>query len=191
MKWSILILTQLARREYLARLLKLLAPQLHGKKREIGLAIKLFDPFLSLGANRQALVDGSHGEYVSFIDDDDLVAIDYVNKILPMLDGVDYVGFKLQYFQDGVPAKPTFHSLKHVAGWSEDENGYYRDISHVNPIRRELARLTRFEGGYGEDHRWADRLRELDVVKTERYIDEFMYLYYCRTNKEEKLAAAG
>ena len=36
----------------------------------------------SVGSKRNCLLDSAHGEYVSFIDDDDEVATDYVDKIL-------------------------------------------------------------------------------------------------------------
>jgi hypothetical protein len=67
--------------------------------------------------------------------------------------------------------------------WSEDENGFYRDLSHLNPIRRELMKQVSLEGGFGEDRRWAKKMRKLEVVKTEHFIDEVMYRYYFRSKK--------
>lgn len=151
---------------------------------DIEILTRIYDPKASLGANRQALVEMATGTYVNFIDDDDLVPANYIKTIYPLLDGVHYIGFQLQYFCDGEKQIPTFHSLKYP-GWSSDKDGYYRDISHVNPILRTLAQLESFEGGVAEDQRWGDRLRERGVVKTEHYVDSVMYLYYYRSNKDD------
>lgn len=184
MKWSILILTQPSRTEFLKRLLAMLEPQTAPFPDQIGIAIRVCDRELSLGENRQKMLEGAAGEYVCFVDDDDLVAPDYVAKILPLLDGVDYIGFRLSLYNDGRPQSPTFHSLKYP-NWFADAKGLYRDISHVNPIRRQLAIMCPMSGARGEDCRWSDAMRAKNVVKTEHFIDEVMYHYYYRSNKSD------
>jgi glycosyl transferase family 2 len=181
MKWDILILTMPSRKVYLKNLVKILDPQVNG--RDVSYLIRMCDPNYTLGENRDMLMRASDGHYVSFVDDDDGLPDDFVSTILPLLDGVDYVGFNLQCYIDGKPLdKVTRHSLQYK-GWYEDETGYYRDISHVNPMRRSLALLEPFEGGHGEDQRWADRMRARDVLRTEHYLDCVMYRYYFRTRK--------
>jgi hypothetical protein len=188
MLWSILILTQPSRKQFLTRLLTVLKPQVDGLP-NVEINVRMFDSHLDLGSNRQAMIDAAAGTYCCFIDDDDLVSGSYVSKILRLLDGVDYVGFQLQCFVDGQKLLPTYHSLRFHA-WNGDQDGWYRDISHVNPIRRELALQVPLSGGFGEDHRWADAMRALDIVKTEHYIDEIMYFYYFRSNKSIDLDGA-
>ena len=180
MRWSILILTQPKRARLFDRIRGLLLPQLAPYENRVELLSRLFNPNQSLGENRQTLLDAAWGEYVSFIDDDDTVARDYVERIFPLLDGVDYVGFRLQLYVNGVRQKPTFHSLQY-ADWRDDDKGFYRDLSHLNPIRRELALLVPFEGGRGEDFSWAERLRATGRVKTEHFIPEVMYHYWFRS----------
>lgn len=183
MKWSILILTQPSRRELLKRLLAILLPQMTQFGHPlVELIINEFDAAKSLGANRQHLRESAKGEYLNFIDDDDLVALDYVPSVLPLLDGVDYIGFRLQQFTDGKKLKPTFNSIRYQR-WYDDDNGFYRDLSHVCPMRRELALLVPMTGNFGEDARWASELRELGVVKTEHFIDRVMYEYHYRSQK--------
>lgn len=189
MKWSILILTQPSRKLFLARLMDVLRPQLEnilGWARDVEVVAKEFDKRYSLGYNRQLMIDAARGEYVCFVDDDDLVAEDYVSRILPLLDGADYIGFQLQCYMDGAPFSRTYHSLKYDRWWN-DEKGYYRDISHVNPIRRELALKAWMSGGHGEDSRWATDLRKLGVVKTENYVDDIMYHYLVRRVKNDEV----
>jgi hypothetical protein len=183
MKWSILILTQPSRGAFLKRLQDRLMPQVK-KRTSVQVLQRMFDPALDLGSNRQALLEEAEGDYVNFIDDDDLVPSDFVPTILPLLDGVDYIGFQLQCSIDGEKLPLTIHSLDYD-GWSQDDKGYYRDISHINPIRRELALRAKMEGGFGEDQRWADRMRALGIVKTQHFIERIMYEYLYRSNKSE------
>lgn len=181
MKLEILVLTMFSRHDFLNRLHRVLDPQLDWKNS--GSYYRLCDPQYSLGENRDMLRRCSHAEYIVFIDDDDMIPADYVSTILPLLDGVDYVGYDVQCSIDGKPLdRVTRHSLKY-GGWYEDENGYYRDISHINPIRRDLALLEPMEGGHGEDKRWADRMRARGVLKTEHYIPRVMYQYLFRSEK--------
>jgi hypothetical protein len=188
MKWELLVLTQHGREQYLARLQAVLRPQLEAYS-DVGLIVRRFDPTMDLGTNRQIMREGSSADYSNFIDDDDLVSANYVSTIYSLLDGVDYIGFTLQMYSDGEKQKPTFHSLRYKE-WNADQNGFYRDISHLNPIRRELALRATMAGGFGEDQRWSDRLRELGIVKTEHYVNDVMYFYYWRSNKTDYPAPA-
>lgn len=178
-----MVLTQLSRDAFRERLFARLYPQLKDRT-DIELAVRIYDKKLTMGENRQAMVDEAQGEYVSFIDDDDLVAPDYVEKIYPLLDGVDYVGFRVQTYIDATPLPPTIHSLEHQSWW-QDAKGAYRDISHLNPIRRELALQAKHTGGMEHDQRWAAELRAKGIVKTQRYIERAMYFYYYRTTKND------
>lgn len=169
-KLSILIATVAARNEQLKNLVGLLEPQLT-KDVEV---LVYWDNFeTKIGPKRQTLLEAATGDYVCFIDDDDEIPPYYLSEILPLLDGVDYIGWRQQLFHDGERMKPTFHSLKHTV--SEDDNGWYRDISHLNPIKRKLALKGRFDRTSPEDSDWANQLK--GVPKTEHFIDKVMYNY--------------
>jgi glycosyltransferase involved in cell wall biosynthesis len=178
-----MILTMPGREQFLARLMAVLKPQVE-EHDDIEILVRKTDPDLDLGTNRQLLLESVSGRYVCFIDDDDLVAAKYIASIYPLLDGVDYIGFTLQMYTDGQKQKPTFHSLRYKE-WNADQDGFYRDISHLNPIRRELALRAKMSGGFGEDERWSTQLRNLGIVKTEHYIGEPMYFYFWRSNKND------
>ena len=182
--WSILILTQPGREQFLERLMKGLTPQLEREYR-VEVVTRISEEGLDLGENRQALKASSRGKYVCFVDDDDRLAPNYVARILPLLDGtVDYVGFKVQTTVDGRAIPVTTHSLA-TGGVGKNARGNYRDISHLNPMRRELSLAVSMAGGFGEDGRWADETRRLGIVKTERFVDEVLYHYESRTQKPE------
>lgn len=146
--------------------------------------IEMFDSSLSIGGNKERMRRKSHAVYQNFVDDDDFVAPNYVSSILPWLscNSYDYIGFKVQCYHDGRKLPPTYHSTRYD-GWTSDEHGYYRDISHINPMRRSVALLEAMEGGYGEDFRWATRMR--GKVKSERFLEKTLYFYLQRSKPDD------
>lgn len=132
---------------------------------------------VSYGAKIRVLLEASRAEYVSCVDDDDLLAPDGVRRVMAALRGrPDYVGFPVLWTRDGVPQARVEHSLRH-GGWSGEEGLLKRDISEKNPVRRELALLGTWEGGYEAEARWADSIRATGRVRTEAWLDEPVYFY--------------
>lgn len=171
MKWSICVLSVSPQRDTeRTRITGILEHQIQGYS-DIELIINTDES--TVGEKRQHCIDIAQGEYINFIDDDDLIAHDYIKTIYPLLDGVDYIGFRLQMYKDGEKQKPTEHSLKHTE-WYEDDKGYYRGISHLNPIKTSLARQGTFKGQYAEDFEWAKQVS----AKTQHFINKPMYFYF-------------
>jgi Glycosyl transferase family 2 len=134
---------------------------------------------LTLPQKNQKLQDAATGDYVSWIDDDDMYAPDYLRLVMQALEkDPDMVGFQVRWTIDGVRQLPVDHSLKYD-GWQLHEDGQLvRDITCLNPIRRELARLTRWEYlPHGTDGHWAYLLRQTGAVRKEEYIPQEMYYY--------------
>jgi hypothetical protein len=179
-KWSVLIATIGQREDRFLALLKTLLPQTEGK--EIEVVAYWNNGERPLAEIRQSLVEFAKGEYVSFIDDDDQVPAYYCEKIYPLLDGVDYIGWRMQVWSNGEKLKPTFHSLKYTH-WYDDNEGFYRNVSHLNPIKRNLALEAGFvaENEVAEDQPWAERAAKL--AKTEHFIKDVMY-YYQHTTQD-------
>jgi hypothetical protein len=175
--WTILVATLGQRQERFQRLLQHLLPQVENHAGQVNVLAYWNNGERPLAEVRQALVEEADGTFVSFVDDDDLVAATYVQRILFLLrENIDYVGFRMQCYVDGVPLKPTYHSLRYDK-WYDDHKGYYRDISHLNPVRRELALKADFRRTTPpEDVAWATQLR--GILKTELYVDDIMYQYY-------------
>lgn len=188
--WSILVATLGQRWERFHRLVNILTPQLE----QVDGAVELI-AYWNVGERplaeiRQTLMDSASGTYSSFIDDDDTVPYYFIAEVLGAIESgyrtngdeyVDYVGWQMQTYVDGAPLKPTFHSLKYDR-WSDDLVGYYRDVSHLNPVlRRRLvesgADFTRTQPP--EDVAWSDQLR--GHLKTESYVDRVMYHYHSST----------
>lgn len=175
-KWNILIATLGQRKDKFKRLIDILMPQVDKYDGEVIVTALWNNGEHSLSHVRQSLMESSRGEYTSFIDDDDILPHYFVDEVMERLDGVDYIGWRMQAYSDGYPLKPTFHSLRYDHWW-DDANGYYRDISHLNPVRRQLALQADFRRTTPpEDVAWCDQMRGL--VLTEHYIDRVMYEYY-------------
>jgi glycosyltransferase involved in cell wall biosynthesis len=170
--WDILITTIEARAAMLNVQLALLAPQIVPGVRVL---IHRSNLDVDIGEARQILLETSTAEYVSFIDDDDQVAPDYVSEIVKALESKpDMVGFLAHYTIDGVEFPQLSFSVRH-GGWGGTPTMIYRDFFALAPIRRELTLLAGFEGWDAEDLRWADRLRALHVVHSEVFVDRELY----------------
>jgi hypothetical protein len=176
--WDILILTLPERAASLAGVVSILAPQLTDG---VSLDVHVTDTSIGHGDARREVLEHSTAEYVSFVDDDDLVASNYVAEIKRALKSQpDMVGFLAKFTYDGVDMPPISISLQH-GNWLDPVQGSVRDLFQWAPIRRELSLAGGWEGrgipGDGEDQRWANRLRALGIVKTEVYIPKQLYIY--------------
>lgn len=184
--WTILIPTIGRRQAQFKRLALELLAQAELHSGEVTVLAYYNNGERPLAQIRQALVEAAGSFYVSFVDDDDWVPEFYVEKVLGAAGDYgaqfeawpDYIGWRMQHYSDGHPSKPTYHSLAY-GKWYDDSRGYYRDVSHLNPIRRELALQADFRGGNPpEDVSWADQMRGL--LRTEVVIppEHVMYHYY-------------
>lgn len=183
--WSILIATHVARHRAFDLLIRSLAPQV--APFDIEVVVFWNRGGLNIGAYRQALLEESAGEYVSFVDDDDRLPPYFCGEIVAALDSrPDYVGFELKLTDRSRPTLRTgraLHSLEHN-GWSTGPRAYLRDVTHLNPIRREHAIRGRFEGVSGEDRRWAEEVRP--YLHSQIYVDRVMYFYEYNRRKSQR-----
>jgi predicted O-methyltransferase YrrM len=180
--WTILIPTLGQRADSFRALLGRLLPQTepYGGRVRVLAAFNNGSP--PLPELRQRLVEAAETDYLSFVDDDDMVSPDFVGSIMTALEQrPDYVGFQLNYFAEGKLRGVIDHSLKH-GGWREEKNPYrwLRDITHINPIRAAVAKAASFRvagAGQVEDRPWVAQVRESGLLKTENYIPRPLYDY--------------
>lgn len=167
MKLQILIPTTPLRQEKFQRLVDCLKPQL---TKDVEVLVRYNNFEMTIGELREDMVKSVTAEYMCFIDDDDLVPEYYIEKILPLLDGVDYVGFRMQMGNE----TRIFHSLR-WDGWYENGDGYFRKVTYLNPIKTKIAKQFKNDPENMEDRSWHDQLSPR--TKTEHYIEEIMYYY--------------
>lgn len=177
--WAILIPTIVQREPLFLRLLDVLLPQLDAHAGRVRVVAWRNTGTPRLAELRDAMVRTADAEYVSFIDDDDLVPEFYVDEVERALSSrPDHVGYKLEYSVDGVPKEVVDHSLRHGRWHRNIEGMLVRDFTHVDPVRREHAERGRFASarpGRAEDRVWCKQVRPF--LFTETYIDKVMYHY--------------
>jgi glycosyltransferase involved in cell wall biosynthesis len=186
-KLEILIPTMPSRAAMLAGLLEVLRPQI---KR--GVRITTDDGAGSIGIKRQRMIDASKAEYVAFVDDDDMVAPDYVARILPCLKSKpDVVGITMHVTMDGEPWKPS-PIFRHSLRFRENHHwqGHGRTPHHLCPLRRDMALKSRFpDMMWGEDYNYA--LGLLPHLQTEQWSGEEPIYFYNYVSKHYDPAWRG
>ena len=184
-KLSILIPTLINRFSYLERLMKSLNNQLD---ESIEVITELDSGESSIGYKRNSLLSKAKGEYISYIDDDDIVSSDYISKTLNAIQSKpDCVGIHLLHIEDNNLKGFTYHSLRYKSWYDTTDintgyKRYYRNPNHINPIKRDIALKCPFPDiSMGEDKEYSKNI--LQYLKTEEYIIEPIYYYLYRTNK--------
>lgn len=182
-KLSVLIPSLSSRRKSLEELHACLNPQ---KTDEVEFIVMSDGGEMSIGQKRNMLLSQSRGQYVAFVDDDDMVPPDYVGRILKALqsnpDCTSLTGKIV--FSDGY-SRPFIHSLRYDK-WVDDHEGkvYYRPPNHLNAIRRDLAIKAGFPPwNSGEDRYFSHYIRPM--LKREEWIEGVLYEYRCRKTFEE------
>lgn len=171
LRLSILIATMPNRSEQFWRLFNSLERQHVGEEMEI-----LTDNGMdcNIGAKRNRMLKQAMGEYVVFVDDDDLVTPDYVGKIFEAM-GADCIGIS-GIMSTNYSDFRQWHISKDYGSWYEKEMIYYRTPNHISPVRRELALQVGFPDiAHGEDYQYSMAL--LPLLKTENKVKGNIYHY--------------
>ena len=183
--WTILVPTLGERRPLFERLMGALLPQLDSFGGQVRVAAWFNNGSPSLPTIRQRMVVAADSDYISFVDDDDLVAPYFVEAAVEALSQrPDYVGWQVQCYSDGVPIAVSYHALEH-GRWANRGSRFLRDISHINPIRTKIAQAVDFRKarkGQPEDRAWAEQLRRSRLLRTEVVVDRIMYHYLYSTS---------
>ncbi len=183
MKLSILVSSIVERQNYyLKRILSILEPQCVP---DVEIVIETDNGEMSIGWKQQKLLTRAIGDYVCYVDEDDIIPAYYVSEILKAIEsGPDCVGINGIITIDEKQPFPFYHSMKYDH-WYSDDNGHYRCPNHINTVRRELALQAGFEDIKVADYGFSMRLQPL--LKTEVLIEKCMYFYLCKTKSEGAL----
>lgn len=183
-KLSILIPSLDERRKSLEALKAELTNQIGKKNVEV---LSLSDSRqMTIGQKRNMLLMQSTGEYVTFIDDDDWVSADYIEKVVNAVSkNPDCSSLTGEIrFSDGY-SRPFIHSLRYDK-WIDDHQGkvYYRPPNHLNAVRREIATKVGFPSwNNGEDRAFSMGIKPM--LKKEQWIEGVIYNYKCSKTFEE------
>lgn len=159
----------------LANLSKTLAQQIG--ERPVEHLILLDNKRRTIGGKRDALLRAARGEYVAFVDDDDFVYDQYVDKLLAAaVSRPDVITFNQWAVINGLGGQVEFR-LGHPNDPWNPEGITRRNAWHVCAWRRALAIQSHFpDNSYGEDWGFAARLCALPGLR-EVHIPEILHRY--------------
>jgi hypothetical protein len=182
-KLSVLILTLKSRADFLDRLLSVLSPQCENQPVEV--LIESDDGEQCIGEKRNLVLARAVGEYIAYIDDDDLIADDYVSSILKGIEsGADCVGFKASLTKDGRPIGEQFWRWENDRFRKEEVSDawtiWHRKPTHQCAVKRELALRVGFPPqNLLEDVDYIERLYPL--LRSGAFIDKHLYFIQHRS----------
>lgn len=178
--WSILICTLEERKPLFEKLCAKLRLQIEnaGLREQVEILYYSDNRTHSVGFKRNALLHASAAEYVSFIDDDDDVHVEYVpmiyEKLLKKPDCVSLTGVMTTR---GKNPQLFIHTIKNKE-YYWGNGAYQRPPNHLNPIKRAIAiQFTFPETNFCEDTPWAMQIANSGILKTEEAIDVPYYFY--------------
>lgn len=177
--WAILIATTEDRRPLFEELKRELERQI--LQADLENAVKIFydedNKQKSIGKKRNDLLQESEGfEYINYFDSDDYPSERYILDIYESLRfKPDCVGFKILMTTNGRNEETCIHSLKNPR-WEKKDGVYLRNVTHFNPVKRELAVQVGFKDErFGEDKIYSDEISQL--CKKEIFIDKYIFHY--------------
>lgn len=149
------------------------------------------------GRKRNELIAAAkerNATHVAFVDSDDLVGPNYVQRNMEGVTGnYDVVELWGQYYENGRQFNPFHHSLIHKKWW-QDDKFYYRNPNHLNCVKLELIKDIPYQDiTIGEDGRWSEAIHAADVLKTQYPVNEIIYYYFAGGKKnhlDEPIMAA-
>ena len=192
MKLSILILSIPERQNLLQGLLKFLNDQIDKEpKRKIEILVLLDNKKRSISQKRNDLLSIAKGDYICFLDDDDMVSPIYIEKVYAFLDrNVDCITFNQRCSIDGRSLSVSFGLGNPHEGLVLNNSGNYNNIKrppyHMCVFRRTLAQTVKFRDTYSttgqsiEDIDWLKRL--YPKLETEIHIPEYLHIYRYNSN---------
>lgn len=141
------------------------------------------DGTAAVGSKRNQLMSMARGRFLVFVDDDDRVSDDYVNRIIRTIienPETDCIAFDAEITFRGRHPRRMVHSIEHK-DWQHHGGQYVRPPCHITPIRRSIATRYAFADiDYAEDMEWALRMSSDGALAREAALDSVLYYYDCR-----------
>lgn len=135
---------------------------------------------MSVGQKRNLLIKKSKGEYICFIDDDDFISFDYLEKILENLKG-DILTIRIKHIVNGIESKPIQPSL-YIDNLETNDVIFKTNHFHLCPHLREKAIEVMFrEINFAEDMDYSQKL--VKYIQNYEQITDELYIYNDNLNK--------
>ena len=175
---TVVVPSMSSRMESLYTVLNDLFKQAEGKPVEV---VCLLDNKKSnLSEKRNQALDKAKGRYTSFVDDDDKIEPDYVERLLEAIIAnpkADCIVFDV--LVHGYTPEPKLCSYGIEYQHGENEKAYLRKPNHVMAYRTEISRKHKYRidlSAISEDTEWAERASK-DIVNQVR-VSKTLYHYF-------------
>lgn len=140
---------------------------------------------ISIGKKRDDMLRACKADYIAFVDDDDHVSHDYIERIYEAIQqDPDVIGMRGIITIDRGKAETWSINTKY--DWAENQDGfrYVRYPNHLSPIKLEHALEAGFKDmGHGEDYDYSMGLKQLGRLQKQVFIDAELYEYHYRSQK--------
>lgn len=162
-----------------------------GMKGKIEIVPKCDNKEMSIGNKRQWLLENCSGEWVVFFDDDDWPYPHYIPMIYNSIateGDHDCIGLIINMTTNGRRPQTCCHSFR-FKKWETNQAGYdyVRNITHFNPVKRNLALKTGFKDlRFGEDQDYSDRLTPICTKEIFIPVPVFNYRYTSYQSHNQK-----
>lgn len=180
-----------SRLDSLYEVVKGLFAQAEGKPVEI---VCLLDNRKSnLSEKRNQAIQNAKGRYISFVDDDDKIEPDYVEKLLEAISAnpkADCIVFDV--LVHGYTPEPKLCSYGIEYQHSENEKAYFRKPNHVMAYRTEISRKYKYRkdlSAISEDTEWAERASK--DIKDQARVDKILYHYFYNPKTTTQITPAA
>lgn len=173
MKLSILIPTIPERESMLSRLLWCIENQLND---EVEILIYKDNGEIPYGQKVSKMISISKGEYIVIIDDDDLIADDYIETILKNIElNPDFIGYNLLYTNNGKFQFIIEHNYNNKSWYGQ--NLEHRGFSPKCVIKKDIFSKFIFGDNYNSDQIISKEIDNSDLIKNSIFINRCMYFY--------------
>lgn len=179
MKLSILICTVVGRETSCEKIINELVNQisknnLHG---QVEILVEIDDCKITVGTKRNILKNKASGEYICFIDDDDMVSEDYLSEIfLAIESNPEIITFQVQRYKNGNLDEVYIPNI-HIGNLKSGNITFMRNLLHLCPHKKHLVDKISFpDKNFAEDFEYSMALANLSPKDCR--IDKNLYLYY-------------
>jgi glycosyltransferase involved in cell wall biosynthesis len=177
---SILVLSIPERWDKMLKLLNILRPQCN--KDDVELLILTDNKKRTIGEKRNEIMSLAKGDYIVFVDDDDMVSNDFVRELLlATRENKDCIVFKELKSKRGRTDMTIHYSINHGDVAKTVGDNIYKKPNSRMCIKRELVKNIKFiDANVSEDDQWG--LDISSVLKSETIINKTLYYYFSDYN---------
>ena len=147
---------------------------------------------MTVGEKRNFLKSMAKGEFVCFVDDDDVIEHNYIDTILAAIGShpdKKVIHFKGRQTTDGRTDAPFKYGRRYGRNFKKTEDGTRWKVmlpDHLCVWRRDMMELEDFpHKQLGEDHDWARAMTLHYEDSDELFIDEYLYFYHFSRQETE------